>query len=101
MTGGAIRMCFFWASMIMCCLRREARALFSPTATGLSFSAQSLRLAPFGMEQDVDMELMHLYAALGQAERRLYVSWAAADAGGTELRPAFAVGRIRGTVSGS
>ncbi len=57
--------------------------------------AQSLRLAPFGMEQ-MDMELMHLYAALGQAERRLYASWAAADAGGTELRPAFAIGRIRG-----
>lgn len=53
-----------------------------------------LRLAPFGVEQ-MNMELMHLYAALGQATKRLCVSWASTDVAGTELRPAFVVGRLR------
>lgn len=53
-----------------------------------------LRLAPFGVEQ-MNMELMHLYAALGQATERLCVSWPVADLSGTELRPAFVVGRLR------
>ncbi len=55
---------------------------------------RDLRMAPFGAEQ-MNMEQMHLYAALAQATDRLYVSWAAADLGGTALRPAFVVGRIR------
>lgn len=54
---------------------------------------QNLRMAPFGTEQ-MNMELMHLYAALAQATDRLTVSWAATDIVGTELRPAFVVGRI-------
>ncbi len=53
-----------------------------------------LRLAPFGVEQ-MNMELMHLYAALGQATERLCVSWPVADLSGAELRPAFVVGRLR------
>ena len=56
--------------------------------------SDDLRLAPFGVEQ-MNMELMHLYAALGQATEHLCVSWASTDAVGTELRPAFVVGRLR------
>ncbi len=56
--------------------------------------SDDLRLAPFGVEQ-MNMELMHLYAALGQAAEHLCVSWASADAAGGELRPAFVVGRLR------
>ena len=56
--------------------------------------AEDLRLAPFGVEQ-MNMELVHLYAALSQATEQLTVSWATADLSGTELRPAFVVGRLR------
>ncbi|HIX31757.1 MAG TPA: exodeoxyribonuclease V subunit gamma [Firmicutes bacterium] len=56
--------------------------------------AENVRLAPFGMEQ-MNMELMHLYAALSQATERLCVSWPCSDLAGTELRPAFVVGRLR------
>ena len=37
--------------------------------------AEDLRLAPFGVEQ-MNMELVHLYAALSQATEQLTVSWA-------------------------
>lgn len=53
-----------------------------------------LRLAPFGAEQ-MNMELMHLYAALGQATEHLCVSWPVTDVTGAELRPAFVVGRMQ------
>lgn len=56
--------------------------------------AEEVRLAPFGMEQ-MNMELMHLYAALTQATRHLSVSWPCSDLAGTELRPAFVVGRMQ------
>lgn len=55
---------------------------------------EAVRLAPFGMEQ-MNMELMHLYAALAQASEHLYISWACSDLAGTELRPAFVVGRVQ------
>ncbi len=56
--------------------------------------SRDLRLAPFGVAQ-MQMELVHLYAALAQASEGLYVSWAASDLAGGQLRPAFIVGRIR------
>ena len=73
----------------------------APTAGGIltdsdrtELLAGEVRLAPFGVEQ-MNMELMHLYAALTQATKRLYLSWPSSDIAGTELRPAFAVNRIR------
>ena len=55
---------------------------------------RNVRLAPFGIAQ-MQMELVHLYAALAQASDGLQVSWAATDLAGTQLRPAFIVGRLR------
>ena len=58
-----------------------------------------LELAPSGMEL-FHIELENLYAALAQPSDKLTVTWPAADLTGNELRPSFAVGRIRSLLPG-
>lgn len=43
----------------------------------------------------LDQELQNIYACLAQPTEKLYVSWAAADLSGAELRPSFVVNRLR------
>ena len=52
-----------------------------------------VHLAPNGVSQ-MNMELVYLYAVLAQPTKGLYISWPRTDISGTELRPAFLVGRI-------
>ena len=93
MTGRAIRMCFLGVNDHVLPAAGSPGGILTDSDRA-ELLAQSLRLAPFGMEQ-MDMELMHLYARFG--------------AGGTPVvcklgrcgcrrnrRPAFAVRRIRG-----
>ncbi len=42
----------------------------------------------------LDQELEYIYAALAQPSQKLWVSWAATDLNGTQLRPSFVVNRI-------
>ena len=42
----------------------------------------------------LDQELQHIYAALAQPTDRLWLSWAATDLNGTQLRPSFVVNRV-------
>lgn len=42
----------------------------------------------------LDQELEYIYAALAQPSQRLWVSWAATDLNGSQLRPSFVVSRI-------
>ncbi|MDO4315608.1 MAG: PD-(D/E)XK nuclease family protein, partial [Oscillospiraceae bacterium] len=55
---------------------------------------RGIELAPTGMER-MSIELQNLYAALAQPTVGLTVSYPVTDVSGTELRPAFAVGRLR------
>lgn len=57
-------------------------------------SALGVHLSPRGMEQ-LSIELQNLYAALAQPTEGLTVSYPVSDVSGSELRPAFVVGRIR------
>ena len=57
-------------------------------------SQENIMMAPFGIEQ-MHMELLNLYAAMAQATESLTVSYPSADLSGSELRPAFIVGRIQ------
>ncbi len=52
-----------------------------------------VHLAPNGVSQ-MNMEMVYLYAVLAQPTEGLYISWPRTDISGTELRPAFLVGRI-------
>ena len=42
----------------------------------------------------LDQEMEYIYATLAQPCQKLWVSWAATDLNGTQLRPSFVVGRI-------
>ncbi len=55
---------------------------------------RGIRLAPSGMEQ-MGIELQNLYGALAQPTCGLTVSYPVSDVTGAELRPAFAVERMR------
>ncbi|SFP72568.1 DNA helicase/exodeoxyribonuclease V, subunit B [Oscillibacter sp. PC13] len=55
---------------------------------------RGITLAPTGMEQ-MGIELQNLYAALAQPTAGLTVSYPTADVSGTELRPAFVIGRMQ------
>ena len=54
---------------------------------------RGIQLSPAGMER-MGLELQNLYAALAQPEEGLTVSYPVTDVSGTELRPAFVVGRL-------
>lgn len=57
-------------------------------------SQRGVELAPAGMDR-MGIELQNLYAALAQPRMGLTVSYPIADVSGTQLRPAFVVGRLR------
>ncbi|MBQ3497284.1 MAG: PD-(D/E)XK nuclease family protein, partial [Oscillospiraceae bacterium] len=59
-----------------------------------ALAAYSIRLAPYGDEQ-YEMEMQNIYAALAQPGERLYVTYPALGASGAALRPSFLVERLR------
>ncbi|MBE7003613.1 MAG: ATP-dependent nuclease subunit B [Ruminococcaceae bacterium] len=63
----------------------------------LALEECSIRLAPHGMSV-FQLELQNLYAALAQPTQLLYVSYPLSDASGAQLRPSFAVGRLRALI---
>ena len=54
---------------------------------------RDILLADAGVDP-LDQELEYIYAALAQPSEKLWVSWAATDLNGTQLRPSFVVNRI-------
>lgn len=63
----------------------------------MALEERDIRLAPYGMAV-FHLEMQNLYAALAQPTEKLYVSYPLFDAAGAELRPSFAVGRLRALV---